>query len=192
MVEYRTLRFMNWLHTNHSRIVDFADWREPGYFSWSYGIPPGNVPLAAVAELCNTLNAECYVNLPHAASDANIVETTRFLRDHVASHLPIYLEYSNEVWNGIFTQKQYAYEMADALPDREFDGRHCLTKARSDCANNFHGKRTFEMCRLARRVMAEIGQGDRLVCVLARPIRRPHDHDSRLPGLSALADGSLG
>ncbi len=174
---YRTLRMMDFTHTNHSRVVDFAHWMTEGYFSWGYGVhqprpsggnTPGNVPLNVVARLCNTLNAECYVNIPHQATDANVVEMARLFRDQVAPHLPVYMEYSNEVWNGIFDQHHYSYEAAEALPDSEFDGTDCLTSSRVVCSDSFVGKRTFEICELARAAFEETGMGDRLVCVLGR------------------------
>ncbi len=178
---YRTLRMMDFMHTNHSRVEDFSHWMTEDYFSWGYGLhqprdgggnTPGNVPLEIVAKLCNTLNAECYVNVPHGASDANIREMARLFRDGVAPHLPVYMEYSNEVWNGIFGQHRYSYEAAAALPATEFDGADCLNRP-SDCSDNFVGKRTFEMCRLAQTVFDENGMGDRLVCVLGRQVSDP-------------------
>ncbi len=165
--EYRTLRFMDWLHTNHSQVVDFADWRTADFYTWDYNLQPGNVPLEMIAKLCNTLNAECYVNLPHQATDAHIQQFVEFFRDNVDAHIPIYLEYSNEVWNGQFAQKDWTLQTANALPTSEFDTANCLSSP-SHCTDSFYGKRVFEMCAIAQAVMDAAGQGDRLVCVTAR------------------------
>jgi hypothetical protein len=166
---YRTLRFMDWLHTNHSSVVDYADWLGESAWSWEYRNHPGNVPLAVVARLCNTLNAECWVNLPHQATDAAIAATARALREAVAAHLPVILEYSNEVWNGIFTQNGWARAAADALPDGVFDGTGCLSgSGQVECENSFTGMRTYQMCAIAEAEFAAAGQAGRLTCVLAR------------------------
>ena len=177
MRHYRTFRFMDWLHTNHSQIVEFSDYTPENYYTYEYsnhqtfqnGNPnPGQVPPVVAARLCNVLNAECYFNVPHQASDATIQQLVTVIRDTVAPHLPVYLEYSNEVWNGIFAQNEWAVQAADALPDSVFDGTNCFASGRVTCADSFVGMRTFQMCEIAQEVFDARGQGDRLVCVLGR------------------------
>lgn len=167
--EYRTIRFMDWLHTNHSSVVNDADWLRESEWSWEYSNHPGNVPLAVIARLCNTLNTECYVNVPHAATDDTIRLMARTMRDLVAPHLPVYMEYSNEVWNGQFTQNTWAREAADALPDSQFDGTGCLGGSGTvECENSYTGMRTYQMCNIAQAEFDAAGQSNRLVCVLGR------------------------
>jgi len=167
--EYRTIRFMDWLHTNHSTVLNSADWLTESDWSWEYSNHPGNVPLSVIARLCNTLNTECYVNVPHAATDDTIRQMARTMRDLVAPHLPVYMEYSNEVWNGQFTQNTWAREAADALPDSQFDGTGCLSGTGSvECENSFTGMRTYQMCNIAQAEFDSAGQSSRLVCVLGR------------------------
>jgi hypothetical protein len=177
MRHYRTFRFMDWLHTNHSRIVNFSDYTPEDYYSYEYsnhqpreggGTNPGQVPPAVAAKLCNVLNAECYFTVPHQATDNTIRQLVTVIRNNVASHLPVYLEYSNEVWNGIFAQNQWVVDAADALPDSVFDGTNCQTSGRTTCADSYVGMRTFQMCEIAQEIFDERGQGDRLTCVLGR------------------------
>jgi hypothetical protein len=177
--QYRILRFMNWLHTNHSRVEDFSEWLPESNYTWSYDHDPlGAVPLSVIAKLCNTVNAACYVNVPSLATDAHITQFAEFFRDNVNDHLPVYLEYSNEVWNPGFEQhdksSQQAYELWQSDPSA-FDGADCEdvepnSPSEFDCANHWHGKRTYEMCALAQAAFDAVGQGDRLVCVSGRRI----------------------
>jgi len=176
---YRTLRFMNWLHTNHSRVEDFSEWLPESNYTWSHGHEPlGAVPLAVIARLCNELNAACYVNVPSLATDAHISAFAEFFRDHVNDNLPVYIEYSNEVWNSSKQQhdfaSQQAYEAWQADPTA-FSGADCQdvepnSPSEFDCANHWHGKRTYEMCALAQAAFDATGEGDRLVCVSGRRI----------------------
>jgi len=177
--QYRTLRFMNWLHTNHSRVEDFSEWLPESNYTWSHGHEPlGAVPLAVIARLCNEVNSACYVNVPSLATDAHITSFAEFFRDNVNDHLPVYIEYSNEVWNSSKGQhdfsSQQAYELWLADPTA-FDGADCEdvepnSSSEFDCANHWHGKRTYEMCALAQAAFDATGQGDRLVCVSGRRI----------------------
>jgi hypothetical protein len=166
--QYGILRFMNWLHINHSQVVDFSEWLPESNYTWSYGHDPlGAVPLTIIARLCNDVNAACYVNIPMQATDAHITSFAESFRDNVNSWLPIYLEMSNEVWNPGFEQQDHAAAAALAADDggATWDGADCGT-AIADCANQWHAKRTFEMCALAQAAFDALGEGSRLHCVM--------------------------
>lgn len=68
-----------------------------------------------IFELCNQTQSDAWVCIPHRATDNFITEFANLLQDSLDPGLKIYVEYSNEVWNGIFTQNSYAENMAITL-----------------------------------------------------------------------------
>lgn len=61
-------------------------------------------------QLCNLLGAAPWFSLPYAATDDYILQFAQLVKATLRADVPIYLEYSNEVWNGLFPQGTYAQE----------------------------------------------------------------------------------
>ena len=95
---FRLLRYMDWMETNSSSIVNFADYPTPSSAFWH------RVPPQILAALGNRLQSDIWINLPHRATDAFIDSFASVLRDTFRADRKIYLEYGNENWNGIFAQ----------------------------------------------------------------------------------------
>src|SRR5262249_4823126 len=74
--------------------------------------PPPGLPVADVIDLCNTVGADCWFSIPHAASDACLTALGQQFAAGLAAGRRVYLEYSNEVWNSGFPQFEHAYAMA--------------------------------------------------------------------------------
>ncbi len=115
---FHALRFMDWFHTNGSTQVD---WGEDSYnnatpndFSddritkdyYSQAADRG-ISMEYAIELCNTLQTDAWVCVPHMASDDYIRKMADLWRDNLDENLTIYLEYSNEVWNWAFVQSKW-------------------------------------------------------------------------------------
>ncbi|HEX5062624.1 MAG TPA: hypothetical protein VFV99_24800, partial [Kofleriaceae bacterium] len=106
---YRTLRFMDWMATNNSSVsaqgpkVTDARWRGHG------------VPVEILLELANRIGADAWLNVPHLATDAYVTSLATAVHDRLAPGLKAYIEYSNEVWNGIFSQGTYCEQQGVAL-----------------------------------------------------------------------------
>ncbi|MEZ5440648.1 MAG: hypothetical protein R3F15_04090 [Lysobacterales bacterium] len=118
---FRLLRYMDWMETNSSPIVDFADYPTPSSAFWH------RVPPQILAALGNRLRSDIWINLPHRASDAFIDSFATVLRDSFTPDRRIYLEYSNENWNGIFAQnveipRQFCPGFADLAAGCQNDG----------------------------------------------------------------------
>jgi len=108
---YSTLRFMNWLDTNSSQQVQWADRPAPNVFLQDqYG-----VPIEYMIELANTVRADPWFSIPHRANDAYVREFAELVRDQLDAGLTPYVEWSNETWNGIYPQTQYAIDRGTAL-----------------------------------------------------------------------------
>lgn len=108
---YRALRFMQW-----QGIVDDTSpetWAERSQLTdaiWSGGWDQ-SPPQEMIFELANQLSADPWVNLPYWASDDYTRSFAQLAREQLAPHLNIYLEYSNEVWNGAYPYSVYGNQI---------------------------------------------------------------------------------
>ncbi len=96
---FSVIRFMDFTRTNTSEVEEWDDRVLKTSFiqgseigtSWGYAV-----------ELANQLNADMWMNVPYLASDDYITQLATYLKSNLNSGLKIYLEYSNELWNGTF------------------------------------------------------------------------------------------
>lgn len=58
-------------------------------------------------QLCNVTRKDGWICLPHNADSAYIASLAALARRELDTTLRLYLEYSNEVWNGIFPQRNW-------------------------------------------------------------------------------------
>ena len=110
--DFEVLRFMDLMETNFSPIVSWSDRTSEDYYSQatSYGLA-----YEYIVQLANLTNKDIWVCIPHQADDNYISQLAVFLQTHLNSNLKIYLEYSNEVWNGTFAQNSYAAQQGQNL-----------------------------------------------------------------------------
>lgn len=100
---FDTLRFMDWMATNDSKLHRWSDRKPPEFYTWS----GGGVPYEHIIDLCNRTKKNAWVCVPHMADDDFIRQMARLFRDKLDPSLKIYLEYSNEVWNWQFQQSHW-------------------------------------------------------------------------------------
>jgi len=110
--DFQTIRFMDWLRTNGSDVKTWADRSPLNYYTQTKN---SGVAWEYVIELCNATNKNAWINIPHQANDEYIRQLALLLKEKLNPNLKIYLEYSNEVWNGIFSQHAYAGNAGLAL-----------------------------------------------------------------------------
>ncbi|KXZ45525.1 hypothetical protein GPECTOR_53g111 [Gonium pectorale] len=104
---YGALRFMDWMQTNLDALpVSWADRPTPN--DRSYAVSRGGVAAEVMVQLANTLGADPWFNIPHAASDEYIAAFAEFVRDRLRPDVKVYVEYSNEVWHTGFPGGKYA------------------------------------------------------------------------------------
>lgn len=104
--QFGSLRFMDWMGTNNSTQKNWSDRPTIGDYSWS----KKGVPVEVMVELANETGMSPWFNMPHDASDDYIRQFATYVRDHLDPSLIATVEYSNEVWNWLFNQAQYAYQ----------------------------------------------------------------------------------
>jgi hypothetical protein len=105
---FRSLRFMDWMDSNHSTQADWAERPLPGDFSWAWR----GVPVEVMVALANRAGADPWFNMPHLATDDYVRGFAGIVRDGLRPGLVAWVEYSNEVWNFQFGQSQWAIEAA--------------------------------------------------------------------------------
>lgn len=106
---FKALRFMDWGLTNNSILHNWA--QRPLTDDYTYTI--SGVPYEYWIDLCNRIQADAWLCVPHLANDDYIEQMAALFRDELDPGLKVYLEYSNELWNWIFEQAHYGNEALD-------------------------------------------------------------------------------
>jgi hypothetical protein len=156
MQNFRVLRAMQWLHTDTDGGL-LTDWAQrPHTADAGWGSTNG-VPIEAVLQLCNAVGSDCWVNVPHMANDDYIKQMAMLAHANLGASQKIYVEFSNEVWNGVFAQAKYASDQGQAMwPNAG------LTSMQYN--RNWFGMRTAQMCDIWKSVWGP--DASRLICVL--------------------------
>ncbi|MBN1124533.1 MAG: hypothetical protein JXA82_05960 [Sedimentisphaerales bacterium] len=98
------LRFMDFMHTNNSRI---AHWSQRPTLQDATFSQKG-IALELLIDLCNRLGADPWFCMPHLADDEYIRNFAQMVKSQLDPSRKIVVEYSNEVWNGMFQQSKFA------------------------------------------------------------------------------------
>jgi len=109
---YKVLRFMDWMSTNDSPISLWSERAEIDDVRWSGA---AGVPVEIMVELANRLHADPWFCMPHLADDYFVTSFAQAVAGGLDSRLSAYIEHSNEVWNGIFAQSDYARTQGTSL-----------------------------------------------------------------------------
>jgi len=105
------LRFMDWMDTNGSKVSNWSQRPTPADATYT----EKGVALEVMIELCNRLDADAWFCMPHLADDDYVRNFARLVREQLDPELTVYVEYSNEIWNGIFAQSRWAGEQGVRL-----------------------------------------------------------------------------
>ena len=159
LAPYKLIRFMDWMGTNGSTIQNFSQWKtlasatqtvvDPGFNEHGSG-----VAFEYMVDLCNTLDADMWITLPAQATDAFMTSAATLIRDRLEPGRKLYIEYSNEIWNGQFLQGAFVQSQG------EFFGLGAGFTARL----NYQARRSKEIFALFETAF---GGTSRLVRVLA-------------------------
>ena len=144
------LRFMDLQLTNNSTQKVWSDRPRIDDATWTRA----GVPIEVLCDLANRLQADAWFCIPHQADDNYVREFARLVRKSLDNRRRVYVEYSNEVWNGQFQQQRYAAEQGKRLGFAEKDW---------EAAWRYTSLRSVEIFRIWED---EFGARDRLVRVL--------------------------
>jgi hypothetical protein len=152
---YQALRFMDWMRTNNS---SNASWNARAASTDARYSTDKGVPAEVMIGLANTTGKALWFTLPHQADDTYIHSFAVLTRTTLRSDLPVYVEYSNEVWNDAFSQGSWVQARGEAAwPSGTESG---FTKR-----INYYGRRAAEICDLWKAAFSD--DPSRVVCVVA-------------------------
>jgi hypothetical protein len=152
--KFRSLRFMDWMGTNHSQQKEWKNRPKPDIASYNIK----GVPLEVMVALSNQVKADPWFNMPHRATDEYMRNFAQSVKQSLDPNLNVYVEFSNEVWNWQFKQTHYALE----------EGQKRWGKDKKDAFRQWYGMRTAQMCDIWKDVFAD--QKDRVTCVIATQV----------------------
>jgi hypothetical protein len=147
---YSVLRFMDWQHTNNITQVSWDSRPKLTDARWS---EDHGVPAEVMFALCNQIDADPWFCMPHTADDQWVMEFAKLADELLEPERTIYIEHSNEVWNGIFQQADYARQkgLSLKLSTNDFEAQMRYHSQRSvECFNLWtdHVKPTRKIVRV--------------------------------------------
>lgn len=120
--EFKTLRFMDWMATTNNFQTNWSDRPTQGYAFWAgsptnatingadprtdqTGINDG-VPAEVMFALCNEIGADGWFCMPALATNDYITQFATLAHTTLNKGVNVYVEFANEVWNGVFASQQ--------------------------------------------------------------------------------------
>lgn len=121
LAPYAALRFMDWGNTNWSQLTSWSQRRLPtddnyeAYIDSDSAPPNPGVAYEWMIDVCNRQQKDLWVCVP-AQTDMDFwTQLAVLVKAKLASNLKVYVEYSNETWNGSFGQFAYVNAQGVAL-----------------------------------------------------------------------------
>lgn len=170
----RAVRFMDWGQTNNNQAATWSDRTPPNYFTQqgrnvpsdpqyaNSSLSPSGASYETMIDLCNRLDKDLWICVPHQADDDYVTQLAALISQRLEPDRNVYVEHSNEVWNSMFAQHQYAIDRANELIAQ---GQTQLDAGAGDFgkAIRYHGMRTKEIGQIfdgvlgANRVVTVLG-----------------------------------
>lgn len=115
LAPYKVLRFMDWNQTNKT-----GDYPSNPQADWSTRVKPTDdqsIPIAYEwqIDLCNRAKKDYWVTVPHQSTADSMSKLAMLVHEKLDASLRVYVEWSNEVWNGGFGQRSYAQMQGEQL-----------------------------------------------------------------------------
>lgn len=113
---FKVIRFVKWQPaTEGNWAVTWATRNKPGDGDY---LKSDGVPVEVMVDMANQLGADPWFTMPWNADNDYVTRFATYVRDNLASGRQVYVEASNEVWNGSYpVAKQAADEAkAEGLP----------------------------------------------------------------------------
>ncbi len=101
---YSTLRFMDWMETNDAKAVHFSERPTVADARWS----ERGVPLEVMVDLCNQTKTDMWLTIPDTWDADAVARAAALVHQRLDPKRTLYVEHSNEVWNGMFQQAKRA------------------------------------------------------------------------------------
>ncbi|TWU58631.1 hypothetical protein Poly51_14100 [Rubripirellula tenax] len=146
----KAFRSMDWQHTNNSTITNADDFPSMDDANWT----EHGLPLEVICDFANRTNQSPWVCVPHLATDEAVRHMATVIHESLDRGQCIVVEYSNEVWNGQFSQCHHVQERGVELK---------LAAKSWEAGWSYTGKRSIEVFKIFEDVF---GGAERLIRVL--------------------------
>jgi len=147
VAQWGLVRFMDWGNTNASQQVDWSTRDTLQNSFWSNAGHADGAPIEAMVQLANEAHVDMWYNVPTKADDTYVRNALTYIRDHLDPTLKVHVEWSNEVWNGIFSANSYAKSQATALWGSSVSASHAV--------NVYYGYRSAQIADIAHQVFTD-------------------------------------
>jgi hypothetical protein len=151
---FRVLRFMDWLETNNNTLVSWSSRPVEANAFWGLG---NGVPIEVAVSLANAVSADAWLNVPHMADNNYITQMASLVHAQLGNTQKVYIEYSNEVWNTIFSQSSYAQSQGQSTFPAGLGSPY-------DYLLNWYGLRAAQTCDIWKSVWG--ADANRVICIL--------------------------
>lgn len=173
---FSVLRFMDWLETNNNnpKYPAVTGWAERKLPTDATQRPWGGKKDGAAWEyviaLGNEARKDIWINIPVAATDGYVRQLALMLKQDLRPESRIYVEYSNEVWNGLFGQSAWNVDAALKDPDERIYRSSTIRIA----------KRLAEIVEIFGEIFGPGSINARIRPVLAGWLIRPEAYEAQL------------
>lgn len=110
LVNYAGIRFMHWQIINEAYIIGWDEHAKLDDAGWC----SRGAPLEVYIHVCNLLHKHMWICIPTGFDDNAVRQMAILIRDTLHPNLKVYVEFSNEFWNGGFWQNKWLQEYAYA------------------------------------------------------------------------------
>jgi hypothetical protein len=156
---YRVIRFMNWMLGQNNNQIMQTHWSErpaPDDAQWT----SRGVPVEIMVQLANRIHADAWFSIPHLADDDYVRHFAAVVASQLDPDLKVYVEHSNEVWNGGYPQAAYARQRGLEL---------ALSTNAGEAQIRYHALRSRQIFGIFEEVLPR----ERLVRVLGSFVANP-------------------
>ncbi len=154
MKDFRVIRMMNMSGVTRNNRISWEKRPKVTQATWGGKEGTRGVPLEIMVRLANLVGTDIWFNLPHRADDNYIRQYASYVNKHLDPKLKAYIEYTNEAWNGVFSQTHYIQQMGFRLG---------LDKNKQNAGYKFYSKRSVEIFKIWESIF---GGHERLVRVM--------------------------
>lgn len=149
---FDVIRFMKPLRIGETTVEAWSERTQVNHYSQAIC---SGIAYEHVARLCNILETDLWLNVPHRADDAYVRHLAQLLLTELDAVRKIYIEYSNEVWSKLNIQNEWCKQKGI---EQGLATDHVLAQRK------YYTKRCLEIFDIFEDVF---GSGQRLVKVIA-------------------------
>lgn len=112
--DFSVLRFMPMSGVTRNPAVNWDQRPKMDNATWGGIYGRRGAPLEIQVELANRLQADPWLNVPHAANDDYMKQFAQYVKDNLSPDLRPHIEYTNEAWNSNFVHNEHMQKMGIA------------------------------------------------------------------------------